>query len=138
MQCLVLPLDLNQFLVVFLVLKFQFFGLPCSCFAMIIAYIIYYCSIMKVCFSFLGNRVKSLGILVSVDSLDLDIILVGHILLFPIIVALYSCSRFISDLPPPCHGRCILSISAFLASIWLIHSCFLFILLRPCILSSFQ
>ena len=56
----------------------------------------------------------------------------------PIVVALYSFSRFMSDLPPSWYGRYILSTSAFLASIQFIHSCFLVILSRSYISSSFQ
>ena len=56
----------------------------------------------------------------------------------PFIVAFYSFTRFISDHPPFWHGRYILSTSAFLASIQFMHSCFLLILPRSCISSSFQ
>ena len=129
----------HHLLEVFLVLELQLFGLPSGCLAMIIGHVICCSSLCQVFLSFLGYRVKSLGVpgvwgqLVS-----------GHQSLFvmyvcsPVIVVLYSFSRFMIDLPPTWYGRYILSMSAFMASIQFIHSCFLVILSRSCISSSFQ
>ena len=62
----------------------------------------------------------------------------GSFLLSLTIVALYSISRFLRDLPPSRHGRYILCRSAFLASILFIQSSFLVTLSRSCVPSSFQ
>ena len=122
----------HHLLEVFLVLELQLFGLPSGFLAMIIGHVICCSSLCQVFLSFLEYRVKSLGVLVSEDSLFVMYVC------SPIIVALYSFSRFMSDLPHSWHGRYILCTSAFLASIWFICSCFLVILSRFCILSSFQ
>ena len=129
----------HHLLEVFLVLGFQLFGLPSGCLAMIIGHVICCSSLCQVFLSFLGYRVKSLGVLVSEDSLYLDTILVCPCM--SVVLSLWLCilfPDFMSDLPPSWHGRYILSTSAFLASIQFIHSCFLVILSRSCISSTFQ
>ena len=133
-----LPLIPCHLLEVFLVLEFQLFGLPSGCLVMIIGHVICCSSPCQVFLNFLGYRVKTLGVLVSEDSLYLESSLFVMYVCSPITVALYSFSRFMSDLPPSWHGTYILSTSAFLTSIWFIHSCFLVILSRFCISFSFQ
>ena len=133
-----LPFIPHHLLEVFLVLELQLFSLPSGCLAMNIGHVICYCSLCQVFLSFLGHRVKSLGVLVLEAACIWTSSLFTMYVCSPIIVALYSFSRFMSDLPPSWHGRYILSTSAFLASFQFIHSCFLVILSRSCISSSFQ
>ena len=138
MHGIFLPLNPHHLLEVFLVLEVQLFGLPSA----VLPWSLVMSSVVPASVRYLSASLGTEWRAMEFWCLRMACIWTSSFFVMsvcsPIIVALYSFSRFMSDLPPCWHGRYILSTSALLASIWFIHNCFLAILSRSCISSSFQ